>query len=138
MNVYGRVCTHVQAYCSPLFCCWVYDSRSEPYCSSMAIKPCYFVTLESALRSSSGDCLAGLLSARDDVEQPLMGWGDIAHKLSLYPPLSPPPPPSLAFSGRKLYPLFFQKHKIVILCLRFLNLGEDANGSRGKAVGREN
>lgn len=93
----------------------------------MAIKPCYFVTLESASCSSSRDCLAELLGiSSEDFEQTLMGWRDTVNRPFLYPP------PFFFFPGRKLHSLFFpQKHNIVILCLGFLKLGEKMQMDQG-------
>lgn len=127
------VCAHVHANCfssvfllSLRFQVW---ALLFPNCNQTL----YLMTLESALCSRSRDYLAELLGASDDFEQPLMGWRNTVNKLCLYLSLCLPS----FFSGRKLYPLSFQRYKIVILCLRFLKLGEDANGSRGKAVWRK-
>lgn len=103
---------------SPPFCGSVYDTMSEPYCSSMAIKPCHFVTLESASCSSSRDCLAKLLGiSSEDFEQALMGCRDTVKRPFLYPP------PFFFLAGNCIFFFFFPKH-IVILCLKFLKLGE--------------
>lgn len=87
----------------------------------------YLMTLDSALCSSSRDYLAEcqwwLWTAFDGMEKHCQQIMLLSFSVS-----------SFIFSGRKLYPLSFQSYKIVILCLRFLKLGEDANGSRGKVV----
>lgn len=109
----------------------VCDYRSEPYCSPIAVKPHHLTASESALCSCSRDGFASgsvpgttLSGLWWDAETPLTEYLFIL--LSIF-----------FFLDRKLHPLSFQEYKICILCLRFLKLGEAANGSRGRAVWRK-
>lgn len=97
----------------------------------MAIKPCHFVTLESASCSSSTDCLAELLGiSSEDFEQTLMGCRDTVNRPFLYPPPF--------FSWQEIAFFFFSKTYCHTVPKVSQIGGEDANGSRGRAVGREN
>lgn len=128
------MCAHKHAYCSPVL--WLSQGFQVGLC---LIVP--QLQLKLAF-DDIGHCaqvleiiLAELFSASDDFEQPLTGWRNTVNKTSLHPPSSPAPVSPRP--GRKLHLFIFQKYEIVILCLRFLKLGEDANRSRGKAVWRK-